>query len=80
MVSHDRAFLNNIVTGVFCFGDGGNIVELVGGYDEWERYRLQTAEPERGSQKSKTVQAVPQKNVQSLQIRSAKSLSVCLNK
>lgn len=61
MVSHDRAFLNNIVTGVFCFGDGGNIVELVGGYDEWERYRLQTAEPERGSQKSKTVQAVPQK-------------------
>ncbi len=41
LVSHDRTFLNNIVTGVFCFEEGGHIVELVGGYDDWERYRKQ---------------------------------------
>ena len=39
IVSHDRSFLNNIVSGVFCFDDDGSIVELVGGYDEWEKYR-----------------------------------------
>lgn len=41
LVSHDRTFLNNIVTGVFCFGENGKITELVGGYDEWEKYRAQ---------------------------------------
>ena len=41
IVSHDRSFLNNIVSGVFCFDDDGTIVELVGGYDEWEKYRAQ---------------------------------------
>lgn len=41
IVSHDRSFLNNIVSGVFCFDDDGSIVELVGGYDEWEKYRAQ---------------------------------------
>ena len=33
--------MNNIVSGVFCFDDDGSIVELVGGYDEWEKYRAQ---------------------------------------
>ena len=40
VVSHDRSFLNNIVSGVFCFEGGGKIKELVGGYDEWEAYKL----------------------------------------
>lgn len=35
LVSHDRAFLNNIVTAVFGFEDDGTITEIVGGYDEW---------------------------------------------
>ncbi len=39
LVSHDRSFLNNIVTGVFCFEENGTIIELVGGYDEWEKHR-----------------------------------------
>ena len=33
--------MNNIVSGVFCFDDDGSIVELVGWYDEWEKYRAQ---------------------------------------
>lgn len=39
LVSHDRTFLNNIVTGLFCFEQNGAIRELVGGYDEWEAHR-----------------------------------------
>nr|CAX83928.1 ABC transporter related protein, ATPase subunit [uncultured bacterium] len=36
LVSHDRAFLNNVVTSCFVFeGDGGEIREYPGGYDDW---------------------------------------------
>ncbi len=34
MVSHDRTFLNNVVTSTIVFEDGG-AKEYVGGYDEW---------------------------------------------
>lgn len=43
LVSHDRAFLDDIVTGVFCFGENGEIRELVGGYDEWEKFKAAEA-------------------------------------
>ncbi|MEI6737897.1 MAG: ABC transporter ATP-binding protein, partial [Pseudomonadota bacterium] len=35
LVSHDRAFLDNVVTQVFAFEGGGKIQEYVGGYAEW---------------------------------------------
>jgi len=35
VVSHDREFLNNIVTGTFAFEGGGTVREYAGGYDEW---------------------------------------------
>jgi ATP-binding cassette subfamily F protein uup len=38
LVSHDRAFLNNVVTSTIVFEDGG-IREYVGGYDDWLRAR-----------------------------------------
>ena len=38
LVSHDRSFLNNIVTGIFGFEGDGTVAELVGGYDEWETH------------------------------------------
>ncbi|GAB4539998.1 MAG: ATP-binding cassette domain-containing protein [Anaerolineales bacterium] len=37
LVSHDRAFLNNIVTSTFALDGGGAVIETVGGYDEWLR-------------------------------------------
>jgi ABC transport system ATP-binding/permease protein len=37
-VSHDRAFLNNVVTSVIAFEPGGPR-EYVGGYDDWLRQR-----------------------------------------
>ncbi len=35
LVSHDRQFINNVVTGVFVFGENGEINEYVGGYDDY---------------------------------------------
>ncbi len=34
LVSHDRAFLNNVVTSTLVF-ENGNVREYVGGYDDW---------------------------------------------
>lgn len=39
LVSHDRDFLNNIVTSTFAFEGEGQIGEYVGGYDDWLRQR-----------------------------------------
>ncbi|MCC6502689.1 MAG: ATP-binding cassette domain-containing protein [Deltaproteobacteria bacterium] len=38
LVSHDRAFLNNVVTSTIVFEEGG-LNEYIGGYDDWLRQR-----------------------------------------
>jgi ATP-binding cassette subfamily F protein uup len=45
VVSHDREFLNNVVTSALVFGNDGTINEFVGGYDDWERQIYQTIVP-----------------------------------
>jgi len=35
VVSHDRSFLDNVVTSLYAFDGDGNISEHVGGYSEW---------------------------------------------
>jgi ATP-binding cassette subfamily F protein uup len=37
LVSHDRAFLNNIVTSTLIMDGSGNVSEYVGGYDDWHK-------------------------------------------
>ncbi len=39
LVSHDRTFLDNVVTSTLVFEGGGRIGEYVGGYEDWARYR-----------------------------------------
>ena len=39
LVSHDRTFLNNVVTSIIAFEDSGQINEYVGGYDDWLRQK-----------------------------------------
>ena len=39
LVSHDRVFLNNVVTSTLVFEGEGQISEYVGGYDDWLRQR-----------------------------------------
>ena len=37
LVSHDRAFLDNIVTSTLILDSSGNVTEYVGGYDDWRK-------------------------------------------
>ena len=37
LVSHDRAFINNVVTNTLVFEGDGQVNEYVGGYDDWLR-------------------------------------------
>ena len=39
VVSHDRAFLDNVVTSTIVFEGDGRVEEYVGGYDDWIRQR-----------------------------------------
>ena len=43
LVSHDREFLNNVVTGTLAFEGDGRVSENVGGYDDWQRNLAATA-------------------------------------
>ncbi|MEI7795557.1 MAG: ATP-binding cassette domain-containing protein [Methylococcaceae bacterium] len=38
LVSHDRAFLDNVVTNIFVLDGSGNVQEFFGGYTDWLEY------------------------------------------
>jgi len=44
VVSHDRQFLDNVVTSTIVFEDGGKVQEYVGGYSDWLRQGHHLAE------------------------------------
>ncbi len=54
LVSHDRAFLNNVVTSTIVFEGEGEVNEYVGGYDDWLRQRKQIETSSKKQVKSKT--------------------------
>ncbi|MBM5571254.1 MULTISPECIES: ATP-binding cassette domain-containing protein [Deefgea] len=69
LVSHDRAFLDNVVTQTIVFEPNGQIIENVGGYQDWieakDRMLASRAEPSKTAptKDSKPVERVkPQKN------------------
>ncbi|CAA9892884.1 ABC transporter ATP-binding protein uup-1 [Candidatus Methylobacter favarea] len=41
LVSHDRAFLDNVVTSVFVLDGSGKVGEFIGGYSDWINHRKQ---------------------------------------
>ena len=43
LVSHDRAFLDNVVTSTLVFEGDGCVEGYVGGYQDWQRQRANTA-------------------------------------
>ena len=53
LVSHDREFLNNVVSSTLSIEPDGKVLESVGGYDDWLRQK-----------ESVEASAVPQKQVQ----------------
>lgn len=59
LVSHDRAFLDNVVTQVIAFEGNGKLIENAGGYEDWLRYttqRTQAAAPPKTKAVEKTIQ------------------------
>ncbi|MBI5690667.1 MAG: ATP-binding cassette domain-containing protein [Verrucomicrobia bacterium] len=45
LVSHDRAFLNEVTTSLLVFEGEGRITEFVGGYDDWQAAVVRQAAP-----------------------------------
>ncbi len=57
LVSHDRAFINNVVTSTLVFEGNGVVKEYVGDYDDWLRQRPAEAKPvniSKGTQRVRT--------------------------
>lgn len=61
LVSHDREFLNNVVTGTLAFESGGMVREYAGGYDDWLRQRPTPAAPREPGGTRTTAKPKPQK-------------------
>jgi len=47
LVSHDRTFLDHVVTSLLVFEGSGVVREFVGGYNDWVRYRRQRESQQR---------------------------------
>jgi ATP-binding cassette subfamily F protein uup len=62
LVSHDREFLNNVVTSTLVLEGEGRVKEYAGGYDDWIRQRQAEATPEKAEPpKEKAKAATPTK-------------------
>ena len=62
VVSHDRAFLDNVVTQVLVFEAGGGVQRYVGGYSDWLKHGRTLTEkedPNRAAQRVATEPASP---------------------
>ena len=65
LVSHDRGFINNLVSSTIVLDDHGNVREFVGGYDDWQQQikaqkdliseNKETKKPDLSSQKSNNI-------------------------
>ena len=55
VVSHDRTFLDNVVTSTLVLEGGGLVGEYVGGYTDWVRQRKESAAPAPSAQPKRAV-------------------------
>ncbi|MBD3766567.1 MAG: ATP-binding cassette domain-containing protein [Gammaproteobacteria bacterium] len=59
LVSHDRSFVDNVVTQSLAFVGDGRIVEVAGGYEDWAMIKHQyVPEPQAAAESLKPVKAV----------------------
>ena len=59
LVTHDRAFLDNVVTSTLVFEGDAKIDEYVGGYQDWQRQTLPTAPPPKAPARAKPTKQRP---------------------
>ncbi|MFT7560899.1 MAG: ATP-binding cassette subfamily F protein uup [Flavobacteriales bacterium] len=74
LVSHDREFLNNVVTSSIVFEGNAHLEEFVGGYDDWIRQGGVWPEHQELDSKPKSV-AIPDAPKEPALIKPAKKLS-----
>jgi ATP-binding cassette subfamily F protein uup len=76
LVSHDRAFLNNVVTSTIVFEGRGLVAEYAGGYDDWLLQRAKPAEtPPEKKEAGKARQSSPSTNPGKLGFKQSRELS-----
>ena len=61
LVSHDRAFVNNVVTSTLVFEGAGKVKEYIGGYDDWLCQRAAEAKPVKASKDTTPIQTIRRK-------------------
>jgi ABC transport system ATP-binding/permease protein len=61
LVTHDRAFLNNLVTRLLVLDGDGNVTEFAGNYDDWQRYSQAQAEENAPTSKRKPAERTEDK-------------------
>jgi ATP-binding cassette subfamily F protein uup len=74
LVSHDRTFLNNVVTSTFAFEGDGNVSEYIGGYDDWFRQRPQQRDEKPKIKDPKLKNPPSKKTVKKLSFKEKKEL------
>jgi ABC transport system ATP-binding/permease protein len=62
LVSHDREFLNNVVTSTLVIGADGTVTEYVGGYDDWLKQRGESVPPGSGTTPSPSGKPSPRRS------------------
>ncbi len=63
LVSHDRAFLDNVVTSTLVFEGEGVVNEYVGGYEDWLRQRKQQGNKKAATTSEKKAEQKPQATI-----------------
>src|SRR5688500_11700755 len=58
LVSHDRAFLNEVSTSLLVFEGEGRISEYVGGYDDWQKEKAKAAAEARSDGKGQATSSI----------------------
>jgi ATP-binding cassette subfamily F protein uup len=74
LVSHDRAFLDNVVTSCLAFEGDGVVREYVGGYSDWLRQRPARAETTARVPKPETPAPEPRKPAKKLSYKDQREL------
>ncbi len=73
VVSHDREFVNNVVTSTLVFEGNAQVNEYVGGYDDWLNYSTEKAQSE--SRAAKAVVAIEKSASSNVKQSQSKKLS-----